>query len=121
VSSTQRRQALQRRVRDDDLHQPHAEAAPAMLREHEHVGEVRERRVVGDDPREADLVAGVEQAERERVLDRAHHQLARNSARPVRGGQGRVHDVEVDARRVGGDQVLVSSPLVRHGADPSTG
>ena len=46
-------QVLQLGMRPDHLHQPEGEAPAAVRLEDEHVGEVRERRAVRDDPREA--------------------------------------------------------------------
>src|SRR5581483_3295756 len=107
-------QALEMRVGDDRLHQPDAEPLPALLLEHEDIGDVGEGGVVGDDAGEADLGIAAIDAEHERVRDRPLELLARDAGGPVRTlAQEGVRDIEVDARGVRADDVLAASPLVR--------
>src|SRR5262249_53008590 len=90
------------------------ETLAAIRLEHEHVAQVAERGAVGDDARETDLAALMEEPEAERVLDRLRHDLARDPFRPVAGGEETVHHVQVHARGVGRDGVLAARPLACH-------
>jgi hypothetical protein len=62
-------------------------------------------------PRFCDLLPVEKRAEHDRAVDRSLHDLFRNSGRPIRAGQPRVHAVDVDSRRVGGDLDLAKHPL----------
>src|SRR5690606_26233847 len=90
-------EALQVGVVEHALHQPHAEAAAPVRFEHVDIADVRERRAVGDDAGEADLLTGllVVEPDAERAADRALDGLAGDALRPVRAGE-----VGVDRRRV---------------------
>src|SRR5262249_21396889 len=105
-------QALEPRMRADDLHQPDGEAEAAVGGQDEDVGDVRERREIRDDPREADLRVGFVEPERKRVPDRRVHDLARDAARPVRLAEVAVNDGVVQPARIRGDHVRVPAPLL---------
>src|SRR5438270_8908504 len=107
--------ALQLRVRDDRLHQPLRQAAPAVPFEYEHVGEPGEGRVVRHDAGETDQLRPVIDAERQRVLDCAPHDGDGTTLAPVTF----IADVTVDDREVeppafGADGVLAVVPLHNH-------
>ena len=84
------------------------------------VNQVREGRAVADHAREADLpLAGapgqrLEQAEAQRVLERALHELTRDAFGPVGAREVGVDDVQVDARALVRDRVRPAAPF--HGA-----
>ena len=89
-------QAGERRMRQCRPHEPRGEALPAIRRQHEHVGQIRERGAIGHEAREPDLRAVTVEAEVERsgqcALDgRAREFLATSSSR-----QEAVDDVEVE-------------------------
>ena len=89
-------QALKIRMRHDGFDQPLAEPAAAVRFEHVHVAEIRVRRAIGHDAREADLIAAIEQPEAQRVGDRLGHRLLRNPLGPERSAQKRMDRVEVE-------------------------
>src|SRR5687768_8640008 len=65
---------------------------------------MRERRLVGHDAREPDLLIAVVRAEAERVVDRAIHDLARDPPAPVRLlAEKPVHQLPVQSLLVGAD------------------
>lgn len=73
-------------VRHDRLHEAARHAFPAVLREHEHIAEPRERCPIAHDAREPDLRAVLprERAEAQRALEAAIENVPWQSRRPVR-------------------------------------
>jgi hypothetical protein len=74
-------------------------AVAAMVGRNEHVAQPRERRPVGNQPGEADLLTcGRVQADHERMLDRPGHHLTRPALGPVAfAADPAVHEVDIDA------------------------
>src|SRR4051812_24812187 len=106
--------SLQLGMIHDGAHQELAEATTAMRVENENVCDVGERSVVGDDAREADLLnlsvfRLLIDPEAERVLDGARHHIARNALRPVAVCEEVMDAAEIQARAIGGDDVVALS------------
>ncbi len=109
-------EVLQTWVRDQELHRGFREAAAAIRFEDIDVAQIGKGRVVGDDADESDLTAiGRVEADAEGVLQRASDGFARDAGGPIAGGEKRVNGVDVEERRVVGDQITVVVKLVRHG------
>lgn len=94
----------------DRLYKPDTQPPTSVLGQHEHVGEVGEGSVIGDHPREPDLVI-VEpvDAERQRMPNRPLDDRSWHSGRPVRRSQEIVHEIEIEATPIGGNLISVSS------------
>src|SRR5262249_41187661 len=88
---------------------------PAAALEDEDVHEHREDGPVGEHAREADLLGALVESEGERARDRALHDVARDVLRPVRADEEAVHDVEVEAPRIGADGEAPTGPLADAG------
>lgn len=80
-----------------------AHAAASVGGEDEDVAEVGVGRVVRDHTGEAHLAVPVEGAEAQRMADRALHDLAWDSGRPVGAGEEAVDHVQVEPGRFRGD------------------
>ena len=77
-------QALKLRVREHGLDEPRPKPFPPLILDDEHVGQIRERRPVGDRARESDLPVPQKDREREGMGDAAGHGVLRDARRPVR-------------------------------------
>ncbi|MDR9109061.1 hypothetical protein FEP49_00952 [Burkholderia multivorans] len=113
-------QLRKHRLREHVIDQCAAIAAATLGRQHEHVAEIRERRMVGDEPRESDEAIADVRAETERPLDRALDDVARNAFRPVRVAMQEIEDrVDVEFALVGrkSERGIGSS---RHGGSPAS-
>jgi hypothetical protein len=90
-------------MRHHDFDQPFAQALSAELVEHEHVRQISKGRRVGDDSGESDLAITFVESECKRPLDRALHDIERNTRSPIGLGQESVDDDDVQPRRIGAD------------------
>src|SRR3990172_4185804 len=107
---------LQIGVGDCGIDQGLAQAGAAMLLEDEDVAQPGEGAPVGDQPGKADGHAAVVDAEGDAVGDGAHHRLPGSPPGPVGGiGEPSMHHVDVDQRRIVGDQVLPVALREGHG------
>src|SRR5260370_18405949 len=70
----------------------------------ENVGDIREGREVGNHASETHLLGAAVNAEAERIFDRAHDGLTRNSFGPIRAGQKTMNRVNVEVRSIGADE-----------------
>src|SRR3712207_4284090 len=108
-------EALKLGVREDDLHQPLRQPAPAVRLQDEHVRQPREGRVVRHDAREADQLFALINPERQRVLDRAAHDVERAPLSPVTIlADVAVNRAEVEPRPLRAYRVFASRPVLTH-------
>src|SRR6266852_2870565 len=90
-------EALKIRMRLDGRHELLAHAASPMRVQHEDVADIGEGRMIRDHPGKAHLPLPVEGAETGRMTERAGHQLAGDTGRPVGGPREKPMDgVEVE-------------------------
>src|SRR6185295_3356221 len=68
-------ETLKLRMRDDHFHQPVSQALPLKRIEDKHIGDPRERRVIGYDSRESNLLIAFVHTKRQRVVDRPLNRL----------------------------------------------
>lgn len=105
-------QTLQRGMLHDAFHQPLTQPASTMRLENKNVAEIRDRGKVADHAGKADLcTATIINAKAQRMLDGSRHDLSRNSLRPIAIRQESVNDIQIEAGRVGADQVFATQVL----------
>lgn len=98
----------------DCLDQPLPEPGVALFGGDEHVREIRKSRLVGDNPREADLGILAIEAKHHRMGNRAVQEVEWHTAGPVRApGEKIVDQWNVETGRVGVDLI---KPPTRHAA-----
>src|SRR6266849_2620185 len=93
-------------------HHPLRQTLAPIGFEHEYVGEVSERGVVRDHPREAGLLAAFVESEAKRVLDGTDEHLERNPRGPVGFRvQVAVHRFYIEEVPVGADDEVACAPF----------
>src|SRR5690242_11991656 len=101
--------ALQVRMLHYAFHQELRQPASAVRLYDEHVGKIGERREVRNNAGKTNLVATFIRAKTQRVRDAAFHDLARYAFRPVGARQVAVDEVDIQARGIGGDEVVIAA------------
>ncbi len=100
----------------DALHQPLAQAAPAMGTQYEHIAQVRHGGKVGDDSSEPNLAsAAIVNPEAEGVSNGPFYYLPRDALRPVAVRQELMDHIHTQALAVCADQKLFAPVLYNRG------
>jgi hypothetical protein len=87
----------------DDFHQPPRQALTSVPLQDVHVRQVRIRRSIGDDAREANLLSVGVHTKAERAANRTLDYGTRYAGRPVGVGEEGMDRVEIEARGIGGN------------------
>lgn len=98
-------------MRHDAFHQPLRQTLSSMFGNHEHIGEVRERREVRNHSCKTDLRSLTEQSEAQRISQRFFNCSARDAVRPIRIAQKTVDYIQIELMAIGGDAKFVFAPL----------
>src|ERR1700730_10311105 len=99
----------------DALHQPLAEAPPAIRLQHENISEICDRSILADHSREPDVRAlAIIDAEAQRMLHRPGHDFLRDSFGPITTAQKTMDDIYVKPRMIGADKKIATPVFHDH-------
>src|SRR4029453_15946897 len=104
-------QSFEPRMPRDRLHYPAGQLTAAILSDDEHVCYVGERRIVADDAAKPDLLPPIVHAKRQRVINRAFDNGARDRLRPGRGLEKGVDERQIESSTVSADHEVPAAPF----------